>query len=376
MTQAPTSDNQASSDIVFLEDAGGSSNVVLPRGELCQACGTPLDADDRFCPACGKVHEVARSKESSDSSRHIKCESCGAQIETQQDQRSYVCPFCESTYVLEVPETEDRPRPEFVIGFAVTPEQAEQRFMEWISEKSWFRPSDLALARPAERLRGVYLPFWHFAMLAHSQWQASIGEHWYRTETYTTTGANGKSETRTRQVQETEWWPLQGRHHRYYSGYMVSAAKGLSQAEADSVMPFQLAALKRFEPGYLAGWLAEEATVSKEQALVVCKQFFASQEQRNVAAFMPGDTHRSLSVSTNFDGETSDLCLLPVYVMNYQYKGKPYRFVVNGQTGRINGKRPYSPGRIALAIALGVGGALLLVGMFLLIMAVLGAMNS
>ncbi|MCA9108082.1 MAG: hypothetical protein KDA83_21930, partial [Planctomycetales bacterium] len=247
-------------------------------------------------------------------------ESCGAEIETHQDQRSYTCPFCESTYVLEVPESQDRPRPEFIIGFAVTPDAAEQKFVQWISEKSFFRPADLAHARPAERLRGVYLPFWHFAMLAQSQWEASIGEHWYRTETYTERGADGKMETKTRRVQETEWWPLQGRHHRYYSGYLVSAAKGLSQPEADMAMPFQLAALKRFDPSYLAGWQAEEPSVTQQQALPVCQQYFANQEQQNIATFLPGDTHRGLRVDTEFSGVTNDLCLLPVYVMNYQYK--------------------------------------------------------
>lgn len=376
MTQAPGVGSQASSDIVFLEDDPSAASLVHPTGELCHACGSPIDADDRFCNACGATHEVSRAAAKDVTLQHIKCESCGAEIETQKDQRSYICPFCESTYVLEVPATANRPRPEFVIGFAVTPEAAEQKFLEWISEKSWFRPSDLAMARPADRLRGVYLPFWHFAMLAHSQWRATIGEYWYRTETYTERGADGKMQTKTRQVRETEWWPLQGLHHRYYSGYLVSAAKGLNQAEADSVMPFQLAALKRFDPSYLAGWLAEEASMSKDEALVVCQQHFAGQEQRNIAAFLPGDTHQGLSVSTSFSDETSDLCLLPVYVMNYKYKDQSYRFVVNGQTGHINGKKPYSSTRIAIAIIAGVLGVLLLLGMFAVVAALLGAMGQ
>jgi hypothetical protein len=98
--------------------------------------------------------------------------------------------------------------------------------------------------------------------------------------------------------------------------------------------------------------------------LNVCQQYFGAQAQRDVAAFMPGNTHSKLSVNTTFSGETSDLVLLPVYVMNYHYKGKGYRFFVNGQTGRISGKRPYSLARIALAIALGIGGILLLIALF------------
>ena len=139
-------------------------------------------------------------------------------------------------------------------------------------------------------------------------------------------------------------------------------------------MPFQLAALKRFDPSYLAGWQAEEPSVTQQQALPVCQQYFANQEQQNIATFLPGDTHRGLRVDTEFSGVTNDLCLLPVYVMNYQYKDRSYRFVINGQTGLIAGKRPVSSSRIALAIALGIGGVLLLVGLILGVASLVGAM--
>ena len=42
------------------------------------------------------------------------------------------------------------------------------------------------------KLRGVYLPFWSFSTLAQSTWSAEIGEHWYRTETYSTV-ENGRT---------------------------------------------------------------------------------------------------------------------------------------------------------------------------------------
>jgi hypothetical protein len=44
--------------------------------------------------------------------------------------------------------------------------------------------------------------------------------------------------------------------------------------------------------------------------------------------------------------------LLPVWVAAYRYGGKPYRFVVNGQTGKVQGERPYSAIKIAIAVIL------------------------
>jgi hypothetical protein len=270
-------------------------------------------------------------------------------------QRSYTCPFCDSTYVIEFsPTLTGRQPPEFVIGFAITPEKAHQMFRAWLRRNSWFRPGDLSHASVAEKMKGIYLPFWSFSMLAQSQWSASIGEHWYRTETYTTTDSKGRTTTHTRQVQETEWWPLAGRHHRYYSGYLVSGSKGLPQNQAERIMPFQLPALKRYEPYFLAGWLAEEYSVAREEALGVCQQEFYRRERSNIGAFLPGDTHRALEVQTHFSNVSSDLCLVPVYLLSYRYQDKLYRFLLNGQTGKMDGDKPVSWQRIAIAVGVGL----------------------
>lgn len=340
---------------------------VIPHGRPCDACGAPVESGDRFCPACGcpaatadiPVAEVVEEP----AQGHLRCQNCGCELATTSAQRSFICPFCDSAYVAEyAPDQTGRQRPEFIIGFAVTPEQAAQAFHDWIQANAWFRPGDLKTAQLAERLRGIYLPFWSFSTLAESVWQAVIGEHWYRTETYTTRDDKGNSVTRTRRVQETEWWPLAGRHHQYHSGYLVTGSRGLSQADALRLQPYQLPALKRYAPYYLAGWLCEEYSISREEAWQICEREFAQREQQGTAAFLPGDTYRDLVVDTKFSHVNSDLCLLPVYLLSYRYQNRLYRFLVNGQTGRVSGDKPVSWWRIGLAVGL-VALAILVCGL-------------
>ena len=348
----------SSREVLEILDDPIDVQVLAPQGTPCEACGTPIEPGDKFCPGCGLQAAPIAPVDAQiveDVQTHFRCENCGAEVATDPDQRSYVCPFCDSTYVIELPDgASGRQRPEFVIGFRITRDQALEKFREWLRTSRWYRPGDLAAARIEEKLKGVYLPFWSFSMLASSGWSAQIGEYWYRTETYTTTDSKGRMVTRTRQVRETEWWPLGGRHHRYYSGYLVSGSRGLPQSEAERIKPFQLPALKRYAPGFLAGWFNEEYSVDRDEALQMCQQEFYRREQHNVSAFLPGDTSTDLRVNTRFTQVNSDLCLLPVYILSYRYGDKLYRFLINGQTGKCAGDKPLSWRRISSAATVAV----------------------
>lgn len=334
------------------------SKRQAPSGDSCQTCGAPVDREDAFCGSCGQPRQPHSSQishsttsDGDDNRKYFQCNGCGSRVAVDASQRSYVCAFCDSSYVVEFTQDQaSRHTTDFIIGFSVTAEEALEKFRQWVKSNSWFRPGDLKSAQIDDRLVGAYLPFWSFSMLAQSNWSANIGEYWYRQETYTTKDANGKTVTKTRRVRETEWWPLQGKHHQYYRGYLVSGSKGLSQKDADAIKPFQLPALKRYEPFYLAGWLCEEYSIEHDAALEVCQSVFLEREQANVRAFMPGDTHRSLDVQTWFSYIHADLCLLPVYVWSYRYRDKLYRFVVNGQTGKVTGRKPVSGTRVTIFV--------------------------
>jgi hypothetical protein len=353
----------------------------------CDACGSPRQSSARFCTACGVPFETPKEKMSAPvvldwqlpntkpsprfeadlelasgpNGSSFHCDSCGADVDVPPGKSSLRCPFCDSTYVVEIPKANRRTQPpEFVIGFTITREKALELFFQWLGRNSWFRPGDLQAKASTDKQQGIYLPFWHFSMVADSNWSAQIGEYWYRTETYRVKTSDGKTETRTRTVQETEWWPLSGEYRKYYSGYMVSASKGLPQAEALAIQPYQLSNMMRYRPHYLAGWLVEEYSISKEQALGITRAEFQRRERENIANFLPGDTQSGLNVSTKLDLGGTDLILLPVHVLSYRYRGKVFRFLVNGQTGKIYGEKPWSSSRITMAV---IGVAILLIAL-------------
>ena len=104
------------------------------------------------------------------------------------------------------------------------------------------------------------------------------------------------------------------------------------------------------------------------QALVeIGEQLVVGRERRDIEAFLPGDTFDDLSISTSFQDISEDLILLPIWIFAYSYRGRIYRFVLNGSTGKSTGKKPISWARVALAAS----GALFLLGLVLLAIALL-----
>jgi hypothetical protein len=76
--------------------------------------------------------------------------------------------------------------------------------------------------------------------------------------------------------------------------------------------------------------------------------------------FMPGDGVLALKHSTEFTEEALDHTLVPVWVFAIRDHPKrpPVRILVNGQTGKVGGKLPYSNAGVLIVVGLVVLAAL------------------
>ena len=316
-----------------------------------------MELGDLFCPRCGNP-QPARSPAQAAAPKSISCRNCGAPVPLDPGQRSYTCSYCGSSIVVEAPGFQPDQQPEFVLPFALSPEKASQAMGQFLRSCP-FVPKEVYERVEIGELRGVYLPCWHFAVSAESVWSALIGEYWYRTETYTVV-VGGRRHVRTRQVRETEWWPLQGKFQHFWSGYLVPATPTVTPTELEEIGPFHLEGLKRYRPEFLAGWGAENPSISKEDAFPQAEQYFEKSQRRAISEFLPGDTYRKLQVETTFTSLESHLTLVPVYILTFQWRGSSYRLLMNGQTAKVAGSVPQDWKTIALVIGAVLVGTILL----------------
>lgn len=281
--------------------------------------------------------------------RTVTCKECGATVSFPETLTSTACEFCGSNQVLAQDSNRNVIRPESIVPFKVDGTAAAQLFRQWLGSL-WFRPSDLQRRASVAQMMGVYVPYWTFDSLVDSSWTAERGHYYYVTETYTDRDEKGNMVTRTRQVQKVRWEPAWGSRRDFYDDVLVCASRGLPPELSRRLSTFNTRELRPYDPGYLAGWKAEEYAIDLAEGWRQGAQIMEASQHQRCAGDVGGDTYRNLMVRSNYSNQTFKHVLLPIWISAFRYRDKPYRFLVNGQTGEVVGKAPWSVVKIVLFV--------------------------
>ena len=347
---------------------------VASRGFRCPSCSAPdmrFDAEQQLmlCDHCGHLlqppksegsaaiveydleqglAQAARGLGTAEPRRTAACEECGAKVSFAGKATTGCCDFCGSQRLLEQAADTTLIRPESLVPFKIAQNKASALFREWI-KGLWFRPSDLKHKAKMTEIQGVYVPYWTFDAHVESEWTAEAGYHYYETEYY----EDEEGKERERKVLRTRWEPAWGGREDDFDDVLACASKGLPVALADRLTTFDTRALQPYQPEFLSGWKAEEYALELNEAWKHAVGKMERQQDSRCAGDVPGDTQRFLNVTNRFSEETFKHVLLPIWISAYRYKDQVYRFLVNGQSGEVQGKAPWSwPKILGFAAAL------------------------
>ncbi len=352
----------------------------MPQDEYrwpCEQCGAQL----RFAPGqtrlvcdhCGHVQEIpaeaprnrAKALQELDLAKGLRddlssgemvdvrtttCPNCGALVEITGATHATECPFCATPVVLDTGTTRHI-KPQALVPFALTEAEARKAMVAWMGGL-WFAPGTLLeYARKGRAMNGVYVPFWTFDADTSSRYSGERGEYYYETRTVQVR-VNGKMETRQEQVRRTRWYSTSGRVARDFDDVLIMASRSLPERLGDELTPWDLGALEPYNPEFLAGFQAEGYTVSLADGNAEARDRMSEVIRQDVRRDIGGDEQRIHSVDTDWSDETFKHILLPIWTAAYKYNGKSYRFLVNGQTGEVQGERPWSVWKIASLVIL------------------------
>ncbi len=338
-------------------------STIKETDKKCPRCGGVMDFDPATgglkCPYCDYEQEIKKEEEQPESAQELNlaeadklencdwgvekktvlCKSCGAESVYDVLEISAVCPFCGSNQVMEAADKKTM-APGGVIPFKITDKQASQLFQNWIKRK-WFCPKLAKESAKAKSFKGVYLPYWTFDAQTISEYKADYGKD--------------RRVKRGDQVQiVTDWYATQGTYEEDFDDELICATTNQNQSMLMGIEPYNTAENKSYKPEYIAGFAAERYALGVKDAWEMAKNSIKNKLHSSVTTKIRSrygaDRVRNLVIHTRYAGITYKYLLLPVWISSYKYKDTVYKFMVNGQTGKVSGKIPISIPKVIITV--------------------------
>lgn len=338
----------------------------------CPSCGATLqydpDTKKLACPYCGFAREIpaemaadtvqeqdfesAKLRASQDwgtKKKSIVCKQCGGETVYDEAETAASCPFCGSNNIMPVDDDEDIMAPGGVVPFEISQEKASQLFKSWLGGKL-FAPNAAKQACVAKDFNGIYLPYWTYDTNTSSIYTVSLGFDY-----------KDGDETKTR------WKNYSGGYDEFIDDEVVYASKKTTDPYIRKVSIFDFKKLRPYTPEFIAGFAAERYTVGLDDGWNEAKKTINQKLRNHLSSQLMRQYHadhvRNLNLNTQYSDITFKYLLAPIWLSNFKYNGTLYKFVVNGQTGKIAGRSPISWIKVMIAVLIGIAILILLFGL-------------
>ena len=214
-------------------------------------------------------------------------------------------------------------KPEKVIPFVVTKEQAQKQFEDYFKGKKLLPNVFLNSRNRISEMRRLYVPYWLFSC-------DTCADMVYDAE-------------KIRTEQKGEWEITRTKHYLVrrkggmrFEDIPVDGSVKMDDKLTESLEPYDLSAAIPFQSAVLAGAMADHADAdcdACEKRAVERVEHSVEQTMLDTVRDYDTVSERNRRITTERGSATP--ALLPVWLMTTVKEGKTYTFAVNGQTGKL-----------------------------------------
>lgn len=323
----------------------------------CDNCGGNLMFNPTLqklhCKNCGSVKRIDFVKEydkhpisemPKDYSSHemwvtstkvTSCNNCGSQIIFDSYTYSDVCPYCGSNHVSDIDELPSL-LPDAIIPFKFDVDKASEEFAARVKKK-FFVISAFKKKLPEKHIKGIYIPSFSFDADSNSQYSGEL-----------------LKVIRRDNVETIKRFKIKGVNEYHHRDISIESSSLINQGNLSGLLPYKMAESKQFNEDYIRGYSVEHFNTKIDTCFKSAKRVMDQQIRHSILKKYDYDEVEELNITTNYSNEMYTYILLPIYRLEYNYRNKQYINYMNGQTGKIGGKLPYSKLKIAIVTILGL----------------------
>ena len=188
---------------------------------------------------------------------------------------------------------------------------------------SWLLPSDLTQLAQGTSLAQVYIPFWTFDAQTKARWKAEVGKRVKQGDSY-----------------KTVWRWENGWVEHYFDDLLLNGSTHVESKLLKRINHFDLEALVPYDPSYLAGVQAQAYEIGLEEAWSQAREDMRESIRSKCRSQASTDRIRNFHMGLDFSEESWRYILLPFLIGSYEYEGKSYQVLINGQNKKMAGNRP------------------------------------
>ncbi|MEM8898551.1 MAG: hypothetical protein AAGC85_10620 [Bacteroidota bacterium] len=259
-----------------------------------------------------------------------KCEGCKTTFFTESPEDGLSCFNCGKKKFKTLKGKEDFARPTHILPFLLPRKEAVGAILKYL-DGFWYAETIPRILK-AEDLRAVYIPIWVFEVISRSSWKVSRGEG------EDASVVNGYFETKIENIE-------------------INASEAYKKTYMElNLWPDDLKKFVPYVQEHLDSFEAEVDNRTPVKIFVdaddyVDKELSKDLKEDKIPAVIGGDLG-DVDIFTSKECKSYKHVLIPVWVWLFKYRGKTYRFSVNGRTARVGGKKPLSYLRVGLLIGI------------------------
>ena len=335
-----------------------SANIefdIFTQNFTCRFCGSAFSKEEieKLYPTDEIIKQMEKEAEPTEQQIHetdvfretnqlFSCPSCGAEIISDNyDTTSAQCHYCNSNVSFSG-RLSGRYKPDKIIPFKKTKEDAIEGFKQWCGKKK-FLPKCFRSEKTLEEIKGIYVPFWIADCCVNGELVALCKK--------SSSHRSGNTITTT-----TKEYTAVRRGSIIYRGVPADGSSRANDQLMENIEPFNYDELVDFSMAYLSGHNAEKYDVDKDAVFPrisgrVCSAA-SSEFRKTIRGYSTVIPQKSNFQITHINW---NYALIPMWFLSYKYKDKNYYYAMNGQTGKFGGNLPVDKLKVALAgIAVGL----------------------
>lgn len=333
---------------------GGQLEFSIGEQRLrCPHCGTVQDIIEAP-PAPGEEHDFASTVAalraranvtgpSLEGEKEVVCQSCGGHTTFTGTLTATRCPYCATP--IQRDDVHDAPARlpvDGVVPFGVDEPTARAAVEKWIKSR-WFAPSEFKQYRRTGSFASVYAAYFTYDADTFTSYDGQRGD------LYTVTvGSGDKQRTETR----VRWTPVSGTVANRFDDVSVLANDGFDPDRVRALEPWPTQTAKPFSAEYVAGHLCRTYDRDVEQCYGEADGRMAAEIESTIRQDIGGDRQQIHRKDVTTRSLTFRHLLLPIWLLTVIYAGQPFQVFINGITGEVQGQRPWSKVKIAVAVTL------------------------